>query len=192
MRVCVLVCWNPTFSAFCFFLLCLLLLLPYHVSIAPSLKLSIYCVAANVQRQLHNKGVWTITHLLCVLTSMRVCRVFRVCYGRVCRCAWVCGFFLVCAGTPLFSFFFCFVYSACLLLLLPYHVCITPCLKLSSSLRCGSHGTTAVVQQVYAYGGILRIMCAMIRKHIYYIHIWHTTGLTAVLLKVSYSSREAQ
>ena len=33
-------------------------------------------------------------------------------------------------------------------LLLPYLVCITPSPKLSSSLLCGSHGATAVAQQV--------------------------------------------
>ena len=40
------------------------------------------------------------------------------------------------------SYFLFFVCSLCLLLLLPYHaVCITPSLKLSSSLLRGSHGT---------------------------------------------------
>ena len=43
--------------------------------------------------------------------------------------------------------FFCLLLLL-LLLLLPYHVvCITQCLKLSSSL-CGSHGTIAIAQQV--------------------------------------------
>ena len=37
------------------------------------------------------------------------------------------------------------LFSLLCLLLLPYLVvCITPCLTLSSSLLCGSHGTTAV------------------------------------------------
>ena len=58
----------------------------------------------------------------------------------VCAGLWI----YLCADTPHFSFLF---YCVCLLQL-PYHVCITPCLMLSSSLLCGNHVTTAVVQQV--------------------------------------------
>ena len=42
-------------------------------------------------------------------------------------------------------FLFALLYCCCRL---PKHVCITPCLQLSSSLPGGSHGTTAVAQQV--------------------------------------------
>ena len=69
---------------------------------------------------------------------------------RVCRCA------LLCAGTPhvYFRFVTFLVCSSFLLLPLPYHVCITPCLKFSRSLLCGSHGTT-VAQHVCVYHYLL-------------------------------------
>ena len=37
------------------------------------------------------------------------------------------------------------------MLLQLYHVCITPSLKLSSSLLCGSHGTNAVAHQALPF-----------------------------------------
>ena len=43
-------------------------------------------------------------------------------------------------------------------MLLPYHVCITPSLKLLSSLLCGRHGTTAVAQHV-CVGHYLLCVC---------------------------------
>ena len=52
-----------------------------------------------------------------------------------------------CICVPDRHFRFCF-FLLCLLLL-PYHVlCITPSLKLSSSLLCGNHGTTAAAHKV--------------------------------------------
>ena len=63
---------------------------------------------------------------------------------RVCCVCYVSAGLCICALKPHTSarFFSVFVFLLCLLLL--YHVCITPSLKLSSSLLCGSHGTTAV------------------------------------------------
>ena len=96
---------------------------------------------------------------------MHVC---AVCATDV--CVGVCGSVDMCAGTLRFNFLFYFIRSArCLLLLLPYRVvCITPYLKLSSSLLCGSHGTTAVAKQVcvdYFYARVsiayLCVMCVL-------------------------------
>ena len=95
-----------------------------------------------------------------------------VCVG--CAGLWI----YLCAGTPhFFSIQFSFICHACLLLLLllllllAKNVCITPCLKLSSSLLCGSHGTTAVAQQVcvdHIYACVATacacVTCAMTRK----------------------------
>ena len=89
-------------------------------------------------------------------SNICVCAVCAMIPVRVC---WVCASLRICVLEPhiyLSFHFICFVRSSLLLLLLPYHVCIPPCLMLPSSLRCGSHGTTAVAQQVcvdhfYAY-----------------------------------------
>ena len=71
---------------------------------------------------------------------------------RVCRSAQVCFAYVCLVLEPRidvsFSIFFLFVCSTLLLLLPCIAVCITPCLKLSSSPLCGSHGTTAVLQKV--------------------------------------------
>ena len=53
VRVCVSVCWNPTFQLCVFFLM---LLLPYHVvCITPSLSSQALYFAATVQQQSHSK-----------------------------------------------------------------------------------------------------------------------------------------
>ena len=70
---------------------------------------------------------------------MRVCCVFCVCVR-----AGLC----ICVLEPHIS---AFVFLLCLLLLLLYHVCITPSLKLASSLLCGSHGTTAVAHEALPF-----------------------------------------
>ena len=86
---------------------------------------------------------WTFGYafVLCVL-HVRVC-------GDLCAGTPHFSFLAahLCAGTPHFSFFF----LLCYLLLLLYHVCITPSLKLSSSLLCGSHGTTAVAHEALPF-----------------------------------------
>ena len=77
--------------------------------------------------------------LFCVCYDMCTC-LFRVC-GSVHLCVHLCW------NLPLISASF-FLFALLTVLLLPYHAaCITPRLKLSSSLLCGSHGTTAVAQQ---------------------------------------------
>ena len=92
VRVCVIVCWNPTFQLFVLWLcslLLLLLLMPYHaVCITPSLKLfrSIFCgrhgTTAVAQHHLHIR----VCCVLCVL---------RVCYDT-CACVGVCAGLRIC------------------------------------------------------------------------------------------------
>ena len=136
------VCWNPTLQLLVS-LLCLLLL-PYVVFITPSLKLStLWQTRYNSSRTASLCGPRLTMRLL--TWHMRVCCVCcDTCACVYCRCVQVCAF--VCWNPTFISFSLIFVCSA-LVLLLPYNVCITPCLKLSSSLVCGSHGTTAVAQQ---------------------------------------------
>ena len=55
--------------------------------------------------------------------------------------------------------------------LLPYHVCITPSLKLSSSRLRGRHGTTAAAQQV-CVDMAMRVCCVLIRAL-----VWVCAGL---------------
>ena len=100
---------------------------------------ALYLVAATVKEQSHIMFVRTTTYFI-----LHVC---CACYGGLSACGSADLF--VCWHPTFFQpFLFSFVYSACCLLLLPYHlVCITPYLNLSSSLLCGSHGTTAVAQQ---------------------------------------------
>ena len=83
----------------------------------------------------------------------RTWHIHLYCMKRVEACAGL----SICSWSPKLFLFFC-VCSA--LLLLPYHVCFPPPLKTSSSLKCGSHGTTAFAEQacvdhVYACVGIL-------------------------------------
>ena len=106
-----------------FFCLLCLLLLPYHVGITPCLKLSssLYFVAATAQQHSHIDFVQSTTDYACVLCVLS-CK--SVCVVDICSCVHLC------AGASHFSFLSCLL----CLLLLPYHVCITPCLKLSSSV----------------------------------------------------------
>ena len=84
-----------------------------------------------------------LRRLACVdITYMRVSSVCAMMRVRACRCVLACVWR---AGTTTLSFV---VYLALLAAaVLPHHVCITPSLKLSSSLLCEIHGTTAVAQQ---------------------------------------------
>ena len=83
--------------------------------------------------------VWTL--------HIRVCSVYAVICVRVSRCERIC---VLAWWKPTFQLLvFSLLAVAALLLLLPNNgVCITPSLKLSSSVLCGSHGTSAVTQQV--------------------------------------------
>ena len=69
--------------------------------------------------------------------------VFAVC--ATCACVWGGGLCLCVLEPHIFAFYF----VLCFLLL--YHVCVTPSLKLSSSLLCGSYGTTAVAHQALSF-----------------------------------------
>ena len=98
--------------------------------------LQAFSVLAATDTTMH---VWTTT--MCARTLlMRVC---CVCYVCVCVCG---GGLCLCVLEPhIFAFYF----VLCFLLL--YHVCVTPSLKLSSSLLCGSYGTTAVAHQALSF-----------------------------------------
>ena len=65
----------------------------------------------------------------------------------------VCGSVHLCAGTPHSSFCILALLAAAAAAaaMLLYHVCITPSLKLSSSLLCGSHGTTAIAHRALPF-----------------------------------------
>ena len=79
--------------------------------------------------------VWTLRMRMCAVYVLRV---------DVCACVRVCAF--VC-WHPTFQLFDFFCSGCCCCC--TYHVvCITPAVKFSSSLSCGSHGTTAVAHQV--------------------------------------------
>ena len=94
-------------------------------------------LAAMVQEQSHVKFVWT--------TAMRVwtlhTRVFCVLW-YVCVCVGACGFVYWCAGT--FSLLLFALSACCCCCRIMPSVSHRP----SRSLVCGSHGTTAVAQQV--------------------------------------------
>ena len=86
-------------------------------------------------------GTTAVAHQVCVHHFYACVNIAYACAmtrARVCRCVRVCAF--VC-WKPTFQLF------AFLLCLLPYHVRITPSLKLPSSRLCDSHGTTAVAQK---------------------------------------------
>ena len=65
----------------------------------------------------------------------------------VCVCAGLCGSVHLCAGTLHFGLFFSSACCCCC----SCHACITPSLKLSSSLLCDSHGRTAIEHQVLPF-----------------------------------------
>ena len=128
-------------SANCF---CPLLLLPYHHTDRQAFKLSTQwqprTPAVAQQACADQQLIFVFWHciacvLLCVLLYVCVCAV------GACTCV---------IEPHIYIFFTAFVtisvYSA-LLMLLPYHVCVIPCLEFSSSPRCSSHGT-AVAEQV--------------------------------------------
>ena len=134
---------------------------------------------------------------------MCVCAVFAMLRVRVCRCVHVCAFF-ACWNITFISVFNSFFVWSALLLLLPYHVCVTPCLKLSSSLLSGSHGTTADEQQVsidhyyacvnVAYNlCILRVRCVCNATHVCIVACTAvTTGpLQCSKSIISYASRSS-
>ena len=103
-------------------------------------------------------------HCLAVCCACATCACVRVCcVCATCACALrvrVC----VCAGLCVcvlerhisgFSFLFC--------MLLLYYVRIAPFLKLSSSLLCGGHGTTAVAHRALPFcGGFGRRICVYV------------------------------
>ena len=111
----------------------------------------------------------------------------------MCRCVQVCTFVCPVRESHLYFSFLIF----CLLLpLLPYHVCITPRLKLWSPLLCCSHGT-AVAQQVcvdcfYACVGTAYacVMCGMIRKRV--PGMWHVLLLLSCSKEIVPGSRTQQ
>ena len=154
VRVCVFVCWNPTLQPFGIF--ALLAAVGAAVCITQSLKLSSCRLCGRDGTTAVAPQVCVGHYLLCVCA---MCAMVRV---RACRFVQVCAF--VCLVLEPHIYFSFLIFR--LLLLLPYHaVCISPCLKLSRSLLCGSHGTTAAAQQVcvdhlYAYVGIeYRCVC---------------------------------
>ena len=125
-------------------------------------------------------------------TRMCVCCGCCVCYDT---CMSVCAFVCWNATFINLSFVIFFVCST-LLLLLPYHVCITPRLKLWSPLLCCSHGT-AVAQQVcvdcfYACVGTAYacVMCGMIRKRV--PGMWHVLLLLSCSKEIVPGSRTQQ
>ena len=129
VQVCVLVCWNPTFQL-CFFALsaCLLLLLPYHVSIRPSLKLStsLLCGCRGTTAVAQQKVVWTATYCACVEIAYA-----SVLFVGVCRSvdSYVCWH-----PTFQLSFLFCLVsllVAAAVAVLCLYHT-VTQALELST------------------------------------------------------------
>ena len=111
----------------------------------------------------------------------------------MCRFAQVCAFVCPVLEPPVFQPF-CFVLfapAAAAAISCLYQ--ITPCLKLSSFLLCGSHCTTAVAQQVcvdqfFACVDIAYMcgcdVCAMVRKH---NNTWYVACATtaAVTFKVN-------
>ena len=104
-------------------------------------KSSLLCSSNSIQQQSHIKFVWTTTMRVWTL-HMRVCCVPYMVRVRVCRCVRIC---VLLRWNPAFQLLFVLL----CLLLLPNHVaCITRSVELSSSLRSGSHRTTAVARQV--------------------------------------------
>ena len=106
----------------------------------------LHCCKSSLLDGSHGTGAFA--HQVCV-DHYHVCVDIsyscRLC-AKVCACVCACGSVYGCAGTPHFSFL---LFLLCLLLLLlPYRVSITPFRKLSIALLCGTHGTTAVAQQV--------------------------------------------
>ena len=102
---------------------------------------ALYLVATAVKEQSYIKFVWTTTMRVWTL-HMRVCCVPYMVRVRVCRCVRIC---VLLRWNPAFQLLFVLL----CLLLLPNHVaCITRSVELSSSLRSGSHRTTAVARQV--------------------------------------------
>ena len=140
VRVCVFCVLEPHISAF--FFNCFALL----AAAAAAAAAAVSCLFRTVPQALKLSTWWqprynrSRTAILCGPLLCVCCVFYDTCacvYDL--RCVQVCAF--VC-WKPTFQLFFCLL---CLLLLLPYHVvCITPCLKLPSSLLCGSHCTTAV------------------------------------------------
>ena len=107
VRVCVLVCWNPACHLFVFVLLCLLVLLPYHVvCITPSLKLASSLLGGS-------HGTTAAAQQFCVdhYLAMRVLtQHMHVCCVRYGTCAFVgvCESVHLRAGTPHYSVFLYF------------------------------------------------------------------------------------
>ena len=158
-------------SAFCFFgsaccCCCCCCCRIMSASRRPSSSRALHFVAGTVQQQSQSKLVWTTAYYACVdiLGSVFVCAVCVVTFhGRGCVGAcrsvqfFVCWYPIIISVFLLIFILFSSFASASLLLPPSNVVCITPCLKLSRSLLCGSHGTTAVAQQVCVHHFYARV-----------------------------------
>ena len=136
---------EPNISAFVFCLLCLLLLLlPYYALCITCLKLSNALCGSHGATAVVQQ-VCVDHYLLCVCRhSIRMC-VLCVCNDAryVCACVGVCRPAHFCCWNPTFQLlhFVCSGRCCC--------CCIMSSVSHASiSLLCGSHGTTAVAQQV--------------------------------------------
>ena len=115
---------------------------------------ALYLVPVTVQEQQHIKFISTTTTMHVWTLHMRVlCSVCAMIRVRLCRCVQVCVLVHLKPHIQLRVFLLCLLLLLLpLQLLLPYHVVwITPFVKLSSPLLCGSHGTTVAQQMCGEY-----------------------------------------